>query len=244
MVEWDEVDDSTTPTRGLGGWGSTGRSPRGRARVRPCLRRTAHSVSVSASPSAVAARSSPSSRARPRRSASRRSSSPTTSSTTTSRPRSRSRTRPRSPTTLRVGPFVLGNDYKHPVVLRARDGDARPALRRPARARHRRGLDDRRLREGRASRSTPPACGSHASPKSITVMKGLFAPGPFSFARRATTRSPTSTACRSPCSSRCRSASVAARRRSSDSRRARRRSSASTRTCGRATATRPTPRSR
>ncbi len=47
------------------------------------------------------------------------------------------------------GTLVLGNDYKHPVVLATRGRDARPALRRPARARHRRGLDDGRLREGR-----------------------------------------------------------------------------------------------
>src|SRR6478609_5694722 len=56
--------------------------------------------------------------------------------------------------TLRVGPLVLGNDYKHPVVL-AREMAGIP-------------LDSPGVRIARLA-------------ESITVLKGLFADGPFSF---------------------------------------------------------------
>ena len=52
-------------------------------------------------------------------------------------------------TTLRVGTLVLGNDYKHPVVLANEAATIDLLSGRAARARRRRGLDDRGLRRGR-----------------------------------------------------------------------------------------------
>ena len=63
---------------------------------------------------------------------------------------SASRWRPRRRTTLRVGTLVLGNDYKHPAVVAKEVGDARRAVGRSGRARHRRRVDDRRLRRARS----------------------------------------------------------------------------------------------
>ena len=123
---------------------------------------------------------------------------------------SRSRSRPRPPTTLRVGMLVLGNDYKHPVGRRQGSGDARPAVRRPARARHRRGLDDRRLRAGRASATTGPACASTRLAEAIAVMKGAVGRRAVHFARRALHDHRLRRRCRSRCSSRTRRSSSAA----------------------------------
>jgi probable F420-dependent oxidoreductase len=84
-------------------------------------------------------------------------------------------------TTLRVGPLVLGNDYKHPVVL----------------AREMATLDV--LSEGRLDLGIGagwmtadyekagmaldrPAVRIARLAEAITILKGLFAPGPFSFA--------------------------------------------------------------
>ena len=139
--------------------------------------------------------------------------------------------------TLRVGPLVLGNDYKHPGRARPRDGDARPALRRPARARHRRGLDDRRLREG--GHAARPARRAHRAarrvdhdPEGPVRRRAVHVP------RRALPVTDLDGMPKPVQRPTCRSSSAAAGRRSSRSRRARRRSSASTRTCARATASR------
>ena len=66
--------------------------------------------------------------------------------------------------TLRVGTLVLGNDYKHPVVLASEAAtldllsDGRLELGIGA------GLDDRRLREGGHPARLRPACASPGSP--------------------------------------------------------------------------------
>ena len=108
------------------------------------------------------------------------SSCPTTSSTTISRPPSRSRTRPRSPTTLRVGTLVLGNDYKHPVVL-AREmatldllSDGRLEL----------GIGAGWMTADYEKAGIPldrPGVRIARLAESITVLKGLLAAGPFTF---------------------------------------------------------------
>ena len=83
--------------------------------------------------------------------------------------------------TLRVGPFVLGNDYKHPVVC-AREMASLDLL------------SDGRLELGIGAgwmtadyekagmRLDRPGVRIARLAEAITIMKGLFAPGPFSFA--------------------------------------------------------------
>jgi probable F420-dependent oxidoreductase len=83
-------------------------------------------------------------------------------------------------TTLRIGPLVLGNDYKHPVVL-AREAATLDLL------------SDGRLELGIGAGwmtvdyekagipLDPPRVRIKRLEESITVLKGLFAPGPFSF---------------------------------------------------------------
>jgi probable F420-dependent oxidoreductase len=84
-------------------------------------------------------------------------------------------------TTLRIGPLVLGNDYKHPVVL-AREAATLDLL------------SDGRLELGVGAGwmtadyekagmpLDPPRVRIRRLEESITVLKGLFGPGPFSFA--------------------------------------------------------------
>ena len=135
---------------------------------------------VACSKGRLAARSSPSSRARPRRSATRRSSCPTTSSSTTSRRRSRSRTRPRSPTRC----------------ASARSCSATTTSTRSCCAREMATLDllsDGRLELGIGAgwmtadyekAGIPldrPGVRIARLAESITIMKGLFADGPFTF---------------------------------------------------------------
>jgi probable F420-dependent oxidoreductase len=83
-------------------------------------------------------------------------------------------------TTLRIGPLVLGNDYKHPVVL-AREAATLDLL------------SDGRLELGIGAGwmtvdyekagipLDPPGVRIRRLEESITILKGLFAEGPFSF---------------------------------------------------------------
>jgi probable F420-dependent oxidoreductase len=83
-------------------------------------------------------------------------------------------------TTLRVGPLVLGNDYKHPVVL-AREAATIDLL------------SDGRLEMGIGAgwmtadydkagiKLDPPGVRIRRLEESIAILKGLFADGPFSF---------------------------------------------------------------
>ena len=157
------------------------------------------------------------------RSGTRRCSCPTTSSTTRSAPiagdgrRGRGR-RPRCASAS----LVLGNDYKHPVVLAQRGRDHRL-------------LSDGRLELGIGAgwmtvdyekAGIPldrPGVRIARLAESIAVLKGLLADGPFTFHGRALPDHRPRRACRSRCSSRTRrSSSAAAGRRSWRSRRARR----------------------
>ena len=139
---------------------------------------------------------------------------------------------------LRVGTVRPRQRLQAPRGLRAGDGVARPALRRAARARDRRGLDDRRLREGRhPARPTrrahrPARGGDHGD-------EGALRAGAVHLRRRVLPGHRARRYAQARAAARCRSSSVAARRRSWRSRRARPRSSGSTRTCARATATSP-----
>ena len=65
--------------------------------------------------------------------------------------------------TLRVGTLVLGNDYKHPAVVAKEFAQPRRALRRSGRGRHRRRLDEDRLRRARLALRLVPACVSSVS---------------------------------------------------------------------------------
>ena len=95
-------------------------------------------------------------------------------------------------TTLRVGALVFDNDYKHPAILAKEMRDDRPALRRPARARHRRGLDEDRLR--RARPPVRPAGGARRPARrgARRSSRGAW-PASRSASRRALPRSPTTT---------------------------------------------------
>ncbi len=145
--------------------------------------------------------------------------------------------------TLRVGTVRARQRLQASGRVRARDGVARPALRRPARARHRRGLDDRRLREGRDP--ARPSRRAHRAPRGGDHdHEGPVRAGAVHVPRRALPRH----RARRHAQAGAAAGAVLRRRRCAEdprrSRRARRRSSASTPTCGRATARRPTPRSR
>ena len=52
--------------------------------------------------------------------------------------------------TIRLGPYVLCNDFRHPTVLARAGRDHRRAEWWPARARHRRGMEHRRVRARRS----------------------------------------------------------------------------------------------
>ncbi len=82
--------------------------------------------------------------------------------------------------TLRIGSLVLGNDYKHPVVLAAKP--ARSTCSRTA------GSSSVSVRAGRPTttrrrdcHSIVPVCALPRLAESITVLKGLFADGPLTF---------------------------------------------------------------
>ena len=83
-------------------------------------------------------------------------------------------------TTLRVGTLVLGNDYKHPVVLANEAAtidllsDGRLELGVGA------GWMTGGLRAGRLP-ARPPGVRIARLDESLTVMKGLMADGPFTF---------------------------------------------------------------
>ena len=106
-------------------------------------------------------------------------------------------------TTLRVGPLVLGNDYKHPVVL-AREAATIDLL------------SDGRLELGigagwmtvdyeKAGMALDrPGVRIARLAESIAILKGLFARRPVLASRVSTTRSPSSTVNRSRCSGRTR----------------------------------------
>ena len=121
-----------------------------------------------------------------------------------------------------------------------RQGDRRRSTvlsRRPGRARHRRGLDEDRLR--RARPAVRPAGGARRPARGgARGHQGLLRPASRSASRASTTRSPTTTRSRSRCSSRARrSSSAAAASGCCRSPAARPTSSASTRTCARARST-------
>jgi probable F420-dependent oxidoreductase len=83
-------------------------------------------------------------------------------------------------TTLRVGPLVLGNDYKHPVVL-AREAATLDLL---SGGRLELGIGAGWMTvdyEKAGLPLDPPAVRIKRLEESITVLKGLFADGPFSF---------------------------------------------------------------
>ena len=112
-------------------------------------------------------------------------------------------------TELRVGSLVFDNDYKHPVVLAKEMATHRRALRRPGRARHRRRLDDDRLRAVRhpvrpARRARRPHGRGHRRHQGAVRRRAVRA------SRASTTRSPATTARPSRCRSRTRRSSSAA----------------------------------
>ena len=88
-------------------------------------------------------------------------------------------------TTLRVGTMVLANDYRHPVVRRQGGGHPRRAHRRPLRARHRRRVDDHRLRGGRHPARPRRASRIERLAEALAVLEGLWAGGPCTVRRRA-----------------------------------------------------------
>src|SRR6185503_9908470 len=82
--------------------------------------------------------------------------------------------------TLRVGPLVLGNDYKHPVVL-AREMATLDLL---SEGRLELGIGAGWMTVDYEKAGIPldrPGVRIERLAESITVLKGLFAPGPFSF---------------------------------------------------------------
>jgi probable F420-dependent oxidoreductase len=84
-------------------------------------------------------------------------------------------------TTLRVGPLVLGNDYKHPVVL-AREAATIDLL---SNGRLEFGIGAGWMTadyEKAGMQLDPPSVRIARLAESIAVIKGLFADGPFSFA--------------------------------------------------------------
>ncbi len=83
-------------------------------------------------------------------------------------------------TTLRVGPLVLGNDYKHPVVL-AREMATLDML---SGGRLELGIGAGWMTADYEKAGIPldrPGIRIERLAESITILKGLFAPGPFSF---------------------------------------------------------------
>jgi probable F420-dependent oxidoreductase len=83
-------------------------------------------------------------------------------------------------TTLRVGPLVLGNDYKHPVVL-AREAATLDVL---SNGRLELGIGAGWMTadyEKAGIPLDPPGVRIKRLEESITILKGLFADGPFSF---------------------------------------------------------------
>ena len=94
---------------------------------------------------------------------------------------SRSRSRPRSPTTLRIGMLVLGNDYKHPAVV-AKEAATLDVL---SDGRLEFGLGagwmTRRLRPRSVFPTTRPGVRIDRLAEAIEVVKGAWAPGPFDF---------------------------------------------------------------
>ena len=134
--------------------------------------------------------------------------------------------------TLRVGTLVLGNDYKHPVVLAKEAAtldllsDGRLELGIGA------GWMTRRLRAAPASRSTRAGVRIARLAESLAIVKGALGRRAVHASRASTTRSRTRRVTRSRCSSRTRRSHR--RRRPQDAaarRRARPTSSASTPTC-------------
>jgi probable F420-dependent oxidoreductase len=83
-------------------------------------------------------------------------------------------------TELRIGPFVLGNDYKHPVVL-AREMATLDML---SNGRLELGIGAGWMTadyEKAGMQLDRPSTRIERLAESITILKGLFAPGPFSF---------------------------------------------------------------
>jgi probable F420-dependent oxidoreductase len=83
-------------------------------------------------------------------------------------------------TTLRIGPLVLGNDYKHPVVL-AREAATLDVL---SNGRLELGIGAGWMTadyEKAGMKLDPPGVRIKRLEESIAVLKGLFADGPFSF---------------------------------------------------------------
>ena len=102
--------------------------------------------------------------------------------------------------TLRVGTFVLGNDYKHPVVC-AREMASLDLL---SDGRLELGIGAGWMTADYEKAGIPldrPGVRIARLAESITIMKGLFAPGR-SPSTASTTTSPSSTGCPSRCSSR------------------------------------------
>jgi probable F420-dependent oxidoreductase len=83
-------------------------------------------------------------------------------------------------TTLRIGPLVLGNDYKHPVVL-AREAATLDLL---SGGRLELGIGAGWMTadyDKAGMRLDPPGVRISRLAESIEILKGLFAPGPFTF---------------------------------------------------------------
>ena len=178
--------------------------------------------------------------ARSRTSATRRCSCPITSARS-SRRCPRSRWRPRTRRRCASAALVFDNDYKHPAILAKEAATIDLLSRRPLRARHRRGLDEDRLR--RARPAVRPARGARRPVRGSGAASSSGAsPARRSACTASTTASPTTR--RGPCPCRSpvrRSSSAAAASACCRSRRARPTSSASTRTCAPARST-PMPR--
>ena len=87
-----------------------------------------------------------------------------------------------STTTLRVGSLVLGNDYKHPVVVAKEAATIDVLSNGRLELGHRRRLDDRRLRAGGHPARPRPACASRGWPSRSRSSRDSWADGPFSFA--------------------------------------------------------------
>ena len=119
-------------------------------------------------------------RAAPRRRGSRRCSFPITSSTTSSRRRSRLAHAAAVTDTLRIGPLVLGNDYKHPVVL-AREVGTLDLL---SNGRLELGIGAGWMTADYEKAGMPldsPGVRIARLAESIAIIKGLLGDGPFTF---------------------------------------------------------------
>ncbi len=244
-VEWREVDALDDSDRGPDGWGSTGTrtlSAR-RVRVAPVHDRKIPLRLIACSKGRIARRSSPSSPARPKALGYSTLFVPDHFVDHDLAPTVALAHAAAVTDTLRVGTFVLGNDYKHPVVL-AREmatldllSDGRLEL----------GIGAGWMTADYEKAGIPldrPGVRIARLAESITIIKGLFGRGPFTFHGEHYQVTELDGQPKPVQQPRRRSSSVAVARRSSPSRRARPRSSGSTRTCARATGTRPTPRSR